>query len=69
MHIPNQRPGQRALAFEFADESLESTGRWLSLWTMVQKQEMKKAMREEGTNVALRARLTVILNDANRVSL
>ena len=68
MFIPDQTPGQRTIAFEFSDESLESTGRWLSLWALVQRKEMRKGFQENGTNAALRARLTVILNDANRVS-
>ena len=68
MFIPDRRPGERNVAFEFSEDSLESTGRWLSLWAMLQRVDMRKGFREEGTNAALRARLTVILNDANRVS-
>ena len=35
---------------------------------MVQRKEMRKGFEEAGANAALRVKMTVILNDANRVS-
>ena len=57
------------MAFQFADDSIESTGRWLSLWAMLQRKEMRKGFEEAGANAVLRGKMTFILNEANRVSL
>ena len=53
--------------FQYTENSMETTGEWFKVWSLVQKEKMKEDFLREGVNLALRFKLASILNDAAKV--
>ena len=53
--------------FQYMEDSMKTTEEWFKVWQLVQKEKMKEDFLREGVNLALRFKLSAILNDATKV--
>ena len=53
--------------FQYMEDSMKTTEEWFKVWQLAQKEKMKEDFLREGVNLALRFKLSAILNDATKV--